>query len=97
MKNITKISLNLLVICITLLAISAAALAIPDQYQLIWWTIDCGGGLAKSGDDQYALTSTIGQPDAGATLSGGNYDMGGGFFGDTYPESFWSYLPLLLR
>ena len=37
-----------------------------------------GGGTSTNG--QYAVTGTIGQPDAGGAMSGGNYSLTGGFW-----------------
>jgi hypothetical protein len=39
--------------------------------------VDGGGGISSGGD--YAISGTIGQPDAG-TLSGGDYTLQGGFW-----------------
>ena len=49
-----------------------------QNFKIDWWTVDGGGGTSTGG--VYALTGTIGQPDAG-TLSGGNYTLQGGFWG----------------
>lgn len=61
------------------LLVTGTALAqssMPDD--LSWWTLDGGGALSTGGD--YALSGTIGQPDAGGTLSGGVYSIDGGFW-----------------
>ena len=47
------------------------------SYEIVWSTIDGGGGQSSGG--QYILTGTIGQPDA-AYSSGGNYELLGGFW-----------------
>ena len=47
------------------------------QYAIDWYTVDGGGGTSSGGS--YALSGTIGQPDAG-TLSGGSYTLEGGFW-----------------
>lgn len=47
------------------------------QYSIDWSTVDGGGGTSAGGI--YAVTGTIGQPDAG-TMSGGNYTLQGGFW-----------------
>lgn len=52
-------------------ALAAGGLAIP------WWTADGGGGDSSGGP--YALSGTIGQPDAGV-LSGGDFALSGGFW-----------------
>jgi hypothetical protein len=49
-----------------------------QNYSIDWFTIDGGGGNSTGG--AYAVSGTIGQPDAG-TLSGGNYTLQGGFWG----------------
>jgi len=48
-----------------------------QSYSIEWHTIDGGGGTGTGG--VYALSGTLGQPDAG-TLSGGNYTLQGGFW-----------------
>ena len=58
-------------------------LALPtlhaQSYSIDWSTIDGGGGTSTGG--VYSVTGTIGQPDAGPTMSGGNYSIDGGFWG----------------
>ena len=46
------------------------------DYQIVWSTIDGGGGTSTGG--QYVLTGTIGQPDA-AYSAGEQYELLGGF------------------
>ncbi|RME90512.1 MAG: hypothetical protein D6766_13160 [Verrucomicrobia bacterium] len=48
------------------------------QYTIDWHTIDGGGGTSTGG--AYALSGTIGQPDAGPVMTGGNYTLTGGFW-----------------
>src|SRR5215471_11484076 len=55
-----------------LLPIAASA-----QYSIDWFTVDGGGGTSTNG--QFAVSGTIGQPDAGA-MSGGNFSLTGGFW-----------------
>jgi len=57
---------------------SAFCLCAQAQYSIDWSTIDGGGGTSTGG--VYAVTGTIGQPDAGA-MSGGNFTLEGGFWG----------------
>ena len=52
-------------------------LQLPGDYQIVWSTIDGGGGQSSGG--QYKLTGTIGQPDASYS-AGGNYELLGGFW-----------------
>src|SRR5690242_15049994 len=50
-----------------------------QSYSIDWFTIDGGGGTSTGG--VYQVSGTIGQPDAGPTMSGGNYSIDGGFWG----------------
>ncbi len=54
-------------------------LAVPAsaQFAIDWWTVDGGGGASSGGN--YALSGTIGQPDAGS-MSGGTFILQGGFW-----------------
>ena len=47
------------------------------QYSIDWSTVDGGGGTSTGG--VYAVSGTIGQPDAG-TMSGGSFTLVGGFW-----------------
>ncbi|MBI3850309.1 MAG: hypothetical protein HY298_08480 [Verrucomicrobia bacterium] len=49
-----------------------------QSYRIDWFTIDGGGGSSTGG--VYSVNCTIGQPDAGPTLSGGNFTVDGGFW-----------------
>jgi hypothetical protein len=66
-------SLAVLAACLTF-AGSAAA----QNYAIDWFTIDGGGGTSTGG--VFAVSGTIGQPDAG-TMGGGAYSLVGGFWG----------------
>jgi hypothetical protein len=50
----------------------------PTQYQIDWSTIAGGGGASTGG--VYSISGTIGQPDAGAAMNGGDYSLTGGFW-----------------
>ena len=58
-------------------ALLAAGVAF-GQFELNWQTIDAGGGAASAGD--WTLIAAIGQPDAGVTLVGTEYELLGGFW-----------------
>ncbi len=73
MKMKPKVIPILIIAASSLLALSAQA-----QFALNWFTTDGGGGTSTGG--AYALSGTIGQPDAGK-LTGGNYTLAGGFWG----------------
>ena len=62
-------------------------------YDLTWFTVDGGGG-ASSGSS-YALSGTVGQPDAGA-LSNGTYSLVGGFW-TSVPSPHRIYLPVVMK
>ena len=47
-------------------------------YSIDWYKISGGGGISTNG--QFALSGTIGQPDASGSLLGGNYSLTGGFW-----------------
>jgi len=94
MKRKWFLSFLLLVIGIALLGVvSASALGV---YGLDWWTVDGGGGTSTGGS--YALSGTIGQPNAGV-LAGGGYTLAGGFWGGAaaLAVQYHLYLPLVLK
>ena len=49
-----------------------------QTYSIDWYKISGGGGTSTNGT--YQLSGTIGQPDASAAMSGGNYSVTGGFW-----------------
>jgi hypothetical protein len=49
------------------------------SFDLPWYTID-GGGEMRSTGGSYGLSGTIGQPDAGLVMTGGTYELMGGFW-----------------
>ena len=81
-----------------LLLLTGAVLAqTGGGYDLTWSTID-GGGETFSTGGGYSLGGTMGQPDAGL-LTGGEYTLGGGFWGGgaLAGEAYEIYLPLVVR
>ena len=78
--KITFSSARRMAVGLSLVALAARALA--QSYGLDWFTIDGGGGTSTGG--VYAVSGTIGQPDAGAA-SGGSYALAGGFWGAVIP------------
>jgi hypothetical protein len=87
---------RLATLLVGLLVVGVAWAASPAGYDLSWWTADGGGATLSSGGG-FALSDTIGQPDAGL-MRGGGYTLGGGFWGGG--EVFIGYevyLPLMLR
>ena len=68
--------IKLLSLC-TFGLLALAGMKASAQFTIDSFTID-GGGTSTGG--AFALSGTIGQPDAG-TMSGGNYSLAGGFWG----------------
>jgi len=66
----------------TLLFISVASVGAvassAQNYTLDWRTLDGGGGASTGG--VFAVSGTVGQPDAGGPLTGGPYIVLGGFW-----------------
>ena len=75
-----------------LIALSPFVLATPagaQQFEINWYTIDCGGGTSSGG--AFELSGTIGQHDAGEAMTGGQFTVVGGFWagagaGSCYPD-----------
>jgi hypothetical protein len=64
-----------LALCSIITTFCFAAVA---QYSIDWFTIDGGGGTSTGG--VYSVSGTIGQPDAGAPMTNGQYSVTGGFW-----------------
>lgn len=93
-----RASLVILVAATILLLPAVVALAQSGgPYDLTWNSVD-GGGLTFSSGGDYTLGSTTGQPDAGV-MKGGDYTIGGGFWGGGAAggAEYDVYLPLVLR
>ena len=65
---------SLLTLSLWLLTLAAHG----QSYSIDWYKVAGGGGTSTGG--VYSVSGTIGQPDAGVTLSGGNYTLTGGFW-----------------
>ena len=52
--------------------------ALGQSYSIDWYKIAGGGGTSTGAT--YQVTGTIGQPDAGMAMSGGQYSVTGGFW-----------------
>jgi len=63
---------------ILILSLLFPAVGFAQQYSIDWYKISGGGGTSAGG--QYSVTGTIGQPDAGVAMTGGNYSLTGGFW-----------------
>jgi hypothetical protein len=89
---------RVLIIALVLLAFLASGTLVLAQtgvFSLPWYTID--GGAASSHGGDFALSGTVGQPDAGA-LSGGVFTLAGGFGGGVMPIMEQQvFLPMITR
>lgn len=63
----------------TLVVALLASAARAQTFDLSWYTIDGGGGMHATGGN-FELSGTIGQPDAGAVMTGGGFVLVGGFW-----------------
>ncbi len=68
--------LGLLYFCFLLSVFSFQASG--QTYSIDWYKIAGGGGTSSGG--LYTVTGTIGQPDAGGAMTGGNYSLTSGFW-----------------
>jgi hypothetical protein len=60
-----------------LLWLAVSVVEAQTNYTIDWFTIDGGGGTSTGG--VFAVSGTVGQPDAG-TMSGGSHTLQGGFW-----------------
>ena len=58
--------------------LGGALVALAQPFAINWSTLDGGGGTSTGG--VYTVSGTIGQPDAGPTMTGGSYALTGGFW-----------------
>ena len=70
-------ALNMKNICLPALLL-AGVISAHAQYTVPWSKIAGGGGLQSTGG-VYAMSGTIGQPDASGALTNGPYSVTGGF------------------
>jgi hypothetical protein len=52
--------------------------ALAQNFSIDWFSVDGGGGTSTGG--VYSVSGTIGQPDAGSPMMGGDYTLVGGFW-----------------
>ncbi len=67
-----------------LLGVSISLAQTGGGYDLSWNTIDGGGGASNGGG--YEVSGTIGQPDAGPVMTGGSFELTGGFWPGAVPS-----------
>ncbi len=65
-------------IVVAALGLAVAVGALGQDFDLSWYTVD-GGGMTSTGGN-FELSGTIGQPDAGPVMAGGNLTITGGFW-----------------
>jgi hypothetical protein len=94
-------SASLVITGLLLLTFSVTLAQSPYQtaaeYILSWWTVDGGGDtVAGSG---YTLSGTIGQPEPGPVLSGGDFTLTSGFWSGGLSDLIQRmlYLPFITR
>jgi len=87
--------LLLLIAALVLVVGVSLASAQTGDWALSWYTID-GGGALSIGGDRFALSGTIGQPDAG-NMSGDAYTLHAGFWQPASPAGYAFYLPLITK
>jgi hypothetical protein len=74
-------------ICAAMTLCGGAAMAQSGgPYEIVSYTID-GGGTTETSGGAFSMGATIGQHDAGVTMSGGPYTLTGGFWATVNPVS----------
>ena len=58
----------------------AGVVSVPAQYTVLWSKIAGGGATTPSTGGVYAVSGTLGQPDASGALTNGVYAVTGGFW-----------------
>jgi hypothetical protein len=67
-----------IVLLLAVALLLAGTSAVRAQYAIDWYKISGGGGTSSGAN--FSVSGTIGQPDAGSALTGGNYALTGGFW-----------------
>ena len=83
MKNLKQTlgqndGVKMIILTLIILTILSVLPVAAQSFSIDWFTIDGGGGTSTGG--VYRVSGTVGQPDAGPTMSGGNYSVEGGFW-----------------
>lgn len=87
-----------LLIGLALLIVASLVLAQAGEFDVPWHRAAGGGGTSTDGS-QYSLSGTIGQAEAGVSMSGASFELSGGFWGGAGdgPKAHQLYLPVVLR
>ncbi len=93
MRRSVVILLAVFALCLLASVLVAARGTQADSFSILWWTVDGGGGASQGGP--YALSGSIGQPDAGSA-AGGNYLLTGGFWSGAF-QDYRIYLPVIIK
>ena len=102
LKTFQRIRRWLAALTLAAALLSLAALTVVTAqsggYTIDWFTIDSGGAVIPS-QSGYALSGTIGQPDAGSPILSGGYALSGGFWPNspTTNKGYSIYLPVCVR
>jgi hypothetical protein len=78
MKLKIKTSAPVSGVWLSMLSALVCAAVHAQSYSIDWYKISGGGGTSTGG--VYTISGTIGQPDAGGGMSGGNFVVTGGFW-----------------
>lgn len=63
---------------ILFIALVLPVMGLAQSYSIDWYKVAGGGGTSTGAT--YSVSGTIGQPEAGAPMFGGNYSVTGGFW-----------------
>ena len=74
-----KTNLKALFLCLATVAWLPVG-AVAQSYNIDWYKVAGGGVTAPSTGGVYSVSGTIGQPDAGKTMSDGYFTVTGGFW-----------------
>jgi hypothetical protein len=76
---IRPVLVTLVLVCVlgTVGVVVGGVVVAESSYTIPWWTIVSGGG--RSSGANYALSGTIGEPEASESLRGGSFTLAGGF------------------
>lgn len=90
-----KISSLALCLLISLLVVSFALAQTGGGHDLTWSTVDGGGGAVSGGG--YTLMGTVGQPEPGPVLTGGNFSLFSGFWPAGGVARYLIFQPLIFK
>lgn len=94
MKHSLKWLHLVVVVCLILLMAASLSMA-AGVLEINWWTVDGGGHVATG--STFVLSGTVGQPDAGYTLTGGDFAVAGGFWDGLESGEYTVYLPTIIK